>query len=194
MEHALLPPSSAARVIQCPASLFMCSQFPETDDNPKALEGTQAHEVNVAMWTGQPIPSFATEEMLEGAEMWCETLGARTDVYYEQVVDCSQIHPDNWGTPDAWAYDEMTATLHVWDYKFGHRHVKAFENWQLINYAAGIWTSGGYNVSNFELTIVQPRSYHADGPVRSWSVDRVQMEGYISVSYTHLTLPTNREV
>jgi len=185
MEHALLPPSSAARVIQCPASLFMCSQFPETDDNPKALEGTQAHEVILADMQGQDVPSFATEEMLEGAEMWRDTLRPMMEssgalIHLEERVDCFEIHPDNWGTPDAWAYDEMTATLHVWDYKFGHRHVEAFENWQLINYAAGIWTSGGYNVSNFELTIVQPRSYHADGPVRSWSVDRVQMEGYIS--------------
>lgn len=185
MDHALLPPSSAARVIQCPASLYMCSQYPEAEDNPKALEGTQAHEVNFAMLTGKPIPSFATEEMMDGADIWYEALrpiieSSGEPIHFEERVDCFQIHPDNWGTPDAWHYDELTATLRVWDYKFGHRHVEIYENWQLLNYAAGIWTSGGYNVTNFELTVVQPRSYHSDGPVRSWTLNRVDMEGYIT--------------
>lgn len=180
MEHALLPPSSAGRVIQCPASLFMCSQYPEAEDNPKALEGTQAHEVNLALFTGKPVPSFATEEMLDGADLWCEALNPYRDgMKCEERVNCFEIHPDNWGTPDAWHYDESTATLRVWDYKFGHRHVEIYENWQLLNYAAGIWTSGGYNISNFELTIVQPRSYHSDGPVRSWTVNRADMEVYV---------------
>ena len=100
-------------------------------------------------------------------------------------MDCPQIHADNWGTPDCWIIDRARRTIHIIDYKFGHRHVEVFENWQLINYAAGVFNAvelTGIEEQAFSvhLTIIQPRSYHSDGPIRTWSLSAVDLRGYFN--------------
>ena len=75
------------------------------------------------------------------------------------------------------------AYLDLWDYKHGHRFVDAFENWQEIDYAFGIIGRpefAGIPPANIEITfgIVQPRNYHAMGPVRTWKVRADQLAVY----------------
>lgn len=175
-EHSRLPPSSAARRMQCPGSRALCEQYPEPKDSPKALEGTMAHALNLTVFTGQPyLPTIApSEEMLDGAELWCQTIEPYRDkVVLETPVSCESIHPDCWGTPDAWVVED--GVLRVWDYKYGHKIVDAFENWQLLEYAIGVT---GLAVKKVELTVVQPRAYHRDGPVRTWSLSAESLEDY----------------
>lgn len=69
---------------------------------------------------------------------------------------------------DAWAYYEETQTLHVWDFKDGWGVVEADDNYQLAIYAKEIRTRWNLRVSNWELTIVQPRPWHPWGPCRRW--------------------------
>lgn len=65
------------------------------------------------------------------------------------------------------------------DYKFGHRDVEVFENEQLTAYAFGVLRKLG--LSHFdtdlyiEMILVQPRSYHRDGPVRIWRIQAAQL-------------------
>ena len=187
MDHARLQPSSASRVVQCAGSLTLCEQYPQAEDNPKSIEGTLAHEVNVAVLRNLPIPAGATEEMLDGADLWCDLLAPYNDdrLHIEERVDCSCIHPLNWGTPDAWHFDRGTMVLRIWDYKFGHRYVNEYENWQLINYVAGILNGEGITgltdqMLTVHMTIVQPRHYGADGPVRTWVVKAVDLRGHFN--------------
>lgn len=69
--------------------------------------------------------------------------------------------------------------LRLPDYKFGHRHVEVFENAQLTAYTFGSLRKLG--LSHFdtdlyvEMILVQPRSYHRDGPVRIWRVQAAQL-------------------
>ena len=155
--------------MQCPGSRALCELYPEDEASAKSIEGTFAHKVIQAMFqTGEILPS-ATDEMLDGAELWMDTVGwARNETPHveEQVPG---VHPDNWGTPDLWVYQQPIQILKIWDYKFGHRHVEIFENWQMLNYAAGLLATPELKAcENVELTVVQPRSYHKDGPVRTW--------------------------
>lgn len=152
--------------------------FPEVEDDLRAVEGTLAHEVAAAVLAGLPVPSGATDEMLDGADLWEEVVGKFKGVEVEQEVDCSAIHPDCFGTPDAWQFDSTDDVLRVFDYKFGHRHVEVFENWQLLSYASGVIDSFALSPRIVELTIVQPRSYHPDGPVRTWALPIQKLDHY----------------
>ena len=192
-EHAPLAPSSAARWVQCGGSVSMCAKYPQAEGDPKAVEGRLAHETVAAFLLNQPPPDGATEEMLDGADMMLDAVLPITKpsseapdglaLLVESHVDCSNIHPENWGTPDAWAINRAYRRLYVWDYKFGHRYVDAFENWQMINYACGILKVAGVAREDIDqytvhLTIVQPRNFHKDGPVRTWTLSVPELHGY----------------
>jgi hypothetical protein len=158
--------------------------FPEIESE-KSSEGTLAHDVAHAMAIGRDVPTAGvSEEMLDGAELWCDIVSKWKNPHFEEKVECRNIHPDNWGTPDAWDFDPVQMVLKVADYKFGHRHVEVVGNWQLLNYAAGIM---GFSLAapmintslKIELTVVQPRSYHKDGPVRAWCLTFADMFPYV---------------
>jgi hypothetical protein len=111
--------------------------------------------------------------MCEGADLMDDAVGReRGTLHVEKRVGASYIHADCWGTPDAWRLHG--SVLDVWDYKFGHRHVPEYENWQLLDYAWGIVSSLYLHeaperyATPVRLTVVQPRDYHAAGPVRTW--------------------------
>ena len=184
-QHAVLAPSSAARWYQCSGSVKLEVLYPQ-EETDKSREGTLAHAVCAALLQGSTAPAGATDEMLEGADLYVDEIRKYVDngmpLLIESRIDCSYVDPNCWGTPDAWAVDRAAGTLYVWDYKFGRRHVEVFENWQLIAYAAGILEvaglSNGANIHTVRMAVVQPRSYHPDGPVRSWQVSVADLQGY----------------
>ena len=184
-QHAVLTPSSAARWDQCSGSVKLEALYPQ-EETEKSREGVLAHAVCAALLQGSNAPAGATDEMLDGADLYVDEIHKHVDngipLLVESKVDCGYIDPNCWGTPDAWAVDRAAGVLYVWDYKFGHRHVEVFENWQLIAYAAGILEvaglSKGANIHTVNLTVVQPRSYHHDGPVRSWKIRVDELQGY----------------
>lgn len=204
-DHALLAPSSAKRWVKCNASALLEACYPD-DETDAAREGTAAHWVASEQLTHAAIPAtllgvaapngvIVTDEMIEAAGVYVahvrshlERLGLDHDaLVVEQRVDIPRVHPENWGTPDCWLYNRVGShELHVWDYKFGHGFVDEFENWQLIDYTAGILDRLGLNGQDDQtLTvhthIVQPRCYHASGPVRSWSVPAVHLRAHFNI-------------
>lgn len=64
--------------------------------------------------------------------------------------------------------------IRVGEYKYGHRYVEVFRNHQMSGYASGMMEELGLSEDDdelyVELVLVQPRSYHSDGPVRVWRV------------------------
>lgn len=194
-EHARLAPSSAHRwgPDGCAGSMAMQEAHPDPDpDGPEAREGTAAHwtALDVMLATGE-VPAIGTlapngypvdRAMLEGGEMLVEAVGDRTGVRIEQrVTPHATIHPSCDGTPDAYLVDRDAKHVHVWDYKYGHKYVQARGNWQGVSYLAGVFEGAG--VTRFGLsewtasfTVVQPRCYHSDGPVRTWRVKGPEMQ------------------
>lgn len=126
-----------------------------------------------------------TEEMFDAAKMYADNV---TEVMRkigvfggenfgnEQRVKCPYISPVSFGTVDQYLIDSRSdgVDLYLWDFKFGHEYVEVFENWQLTNYTSGViedqarienWDPKFVNV---HFIIVQPRSFHRDGPIREW--------------------------
>lgn len=196
-EHAVLAPSSAHKRVACSGSRALELLYPETEESQEAREGTAAHWAFAELLAGRAIDTglmapngiMLNDEMVEGAEMYVEDVRS-TDADFvgfppnvEQRVDISSIHPECWGTPDTWRFKPYK--LIVWDYKFGHRYVEIFENWQLIEYVAGILDKVGINGisdqrTEVELRIVQPRCYVGGQPIRVWRIMASDLRSYFN--------------
>lgn len=196
--HSVLAPSSAGRIVQCPGSVTMGQAYPEAGDSPDAMDGVAAHWACSEMLegrlveVGQQAPNgvFLTEEMVEAADLYFDdvatTLAAHglktTDAAIEAAVSIPAVHELCWGTPDARAW-VPGRTLYLWDFKFGHRIVDVFENWQLIAYVSGCLS--GVNLNDQEVTvvarIVQPRAYHRDGPIREWRFNGADIRAHVNI-------------
>jgi hypothetical protein len=73
------------------------------------------------------------------------------------------------------------ATLHVEDLKYGWGIVEAKDNWQLLGYAIGEHKrllSQGIYIDTIVMRIHQPRPYHPEGPIRTWTITLDEMFGY----------------
>lgn len=165
----------------------MQQAYPQ-QESPKAAEGTAAHWVLSELLSGRehaagefaPNGVEITEEMVEGAELCADhVLGIAGEygLHIEERLHAPHIHEHNGGTPDVRVWMNVTRTLHIWDYKFGHRCVEVFENKQLINYATAALGEDVEDV-HIVLHIVQPRSFCSEGPIRSWELDSDELDVY----------------
>lgn len=197
--HAYLPPSGAGVWVKCAAAPYMWALYPEPGDGIEAAEGTAAHWVFEQMFASIPVdighvaPNgvIITDEMIDGAELFVDTVrsmaGEGAVLYIERRVLIPFVSEFNWGTPDVWvyAYNPARGTLYLFDYKFGHEYVEVFENWQLLDYLCGLRDELNIDgardqVTDVEMVIVQPRSYHRDGPVRRWARQLSDLRGYFN--------------
>ncbi len=190
--HSIFPPSSMFRLVKCTGSFDLCQRYPEPEDSPHSMEGTAFHEVVANLLNDIPMQAGSlasngiavTDEMLEGAEMCVEAIpfDAMPSCHVEERVEITGIHEKCFGTPDVWFYDPVKKVLHVLDWKFGHGYVDVFENYQLAAYAAGIIETHGYDDLEIwvKFTIVQPRCYHKDGPVRTWGCRAHELRGLVN--------------
>ena len=175
---------------------------PEEADTDVRRSGTACHWLAQEVWNGRnpaegslaPNGRVLTEEMFDAVDMYLDVLRAwqrknnRADILVEQPVPCDHIHPlmaD--GTPDAAQVDMIARVIRVGDLKFGFKFVEVWENWQLMIYASALlrwWGISGLDEQHWwvELTIVQPRSYHRDGQVRTWRVRATDLRAYINIA------------
>ena len=208
MSHSILAPSSADVWFECAGSVLMSAMFPEAETD-ETREGTAAHWVAAAIlrewkdagtsapimhsqYLGQPDPAgtIITNAMLEGAEMYAREIAFVCDEYgwgylhIEDMVAAPQVHEQSYGTCDAWAYFPQVIRLHIWDFKFGHLDVPAFENKQLLNYYAGISNELGGNFNEPEAVVVmqavQPRCFTHNGPIKEWEVSATDLRGWVN--------------
>lgn len=196
--HSVLAPSSSARRIQCPASTLLepAHALPDVDDS-EARNGTAAHWgaseqlAGRLIDVGQIAPNgvYLTDEMVQGADLYCDdvtkALGPLrfkpSDGKIEEPVAIPRVHPQSWGTPDYSIWAPAVKTLLVWDYKFGHRVVDPFENRQMVEYVAGLLpTDLDDRHVRVVVSIVQPRSFHPEGPVRRWTFWASEIRGHIN--------------
>lgn len=174
--HSSIGPSSAKRILACPGSVALVAKAPPQESSPYTEEGTRAHEVAEAYSLGRSLPSWATEEMIDGAKMYAGLIedimvfaeNIQISLKLETKVLASSIREDAWGTCDAFLMADDI--LYVIDYKYGKGvAVDAFMNDQLMMYALGVIDSNMqvYNPKKIELIIVQPRN----GGISKWEVE-----------------------
>jgi len=193
----------------CPASVQMQETYGKEDpDRTAANEGDASHHV-VATVLSSYLPSSTglvtsasmigtvhektgtviTKDMVEGADVCIrdvldivQEMGALQSLRIEQTIPIPRIHRESYGTPDiclVFQTADGNWWVFIWDYKYGRRVVSAFENWQGINYAAGVMPNNAE--CTVVIRIVQPRAYHAEGPVREWRLKGTHIRAHFNV-------------
>lgn len=191
-EHSPLGASSAERWMNCPGSNVILAKLklPESDEEEWRSAGLAAHDAGAACLTevidtweivGREFHGLKVDDaMAEAVQLYLDTvrpmMTESATVMVEQRVGAdpaTRLHPKFFGRVDFAAYD--TDITEVVDYKHGEGIVvEPEENVQMLYYAYGILEarrSAGVNVRSdrvVRLTIVQPRAWHEDGPVRQW--------------------------
>lgn len=196
--HSLNSPSSFSRRINCPGSANMEKDLPNKS-SPYAAEGTAAHELAemCLLKDHEPAEYFGEEividkdgsvqrftvnqDMIDAVKThvdYCRGLLADEDLV-EEKFELPFLGKDEKGTSD---YTGLTPEiLHVVDYKHGRGvPVEAIGNIQGLCY--GLGAARRFQKEDWKtlrITIVQPRAYHEDGPIRSWDVPREELADYI---------------
>lgn len=189
MSHSIVPPSGANAWVACPMWVTMNRLYPQGDSDA-TREGTAAHWVFEQIFAGRPVEAgvmapngvVVTQEMLEGADLFVDTVGDTEGLHIEEPIAIATVHKECFGTPDAWKW--RGRKLSILDYKFGHRYVDEIENYQLIAYAAGILTylTGLQDqITEVEFTVVQPRCYYRGAPVRTWRCMASDLRPHINI-------------
>lgn len=185
--HSKLGASKYEQWKACPGSVRLCEGIPNVS-SVYAEEGSLAHSVGEAILRGQPLPVPETElpyDMLEAVQVYVdyvESLLAKRPSFsaIEERFHLKDLHPDLFGTADFVCYYSRVKELHVVDYKHGKGvPVEVMEdgapNKQLMYYGLGALSKLKLPIDKVVLTIVQPRCYHKDGPIRSCTIDSVDM-------------------
>jgi hypothetical protein len=118
------------------------------------------------------------EDMTEAVAKYVDYLisvASFKDIQTEVRFHLDYINEDMFGTCDAMIYDKARCKLRIVDYKHGRGEVvEAKDNPQLRYYALGavsvLLADTGKEVpaiTTIDMTIVQPRAYHEDGPIRT---------------------------
>lgn len=205
----LLPPSSAARRMACPGSRALEAQCPDPETDNRN-EGKLAHKT--AAWylkTGGPDISEShfeisqsSSEMISGAKLYAVYIDEtwmksklsfpRTRINIEEKIEINIFIPTT-GTPDSWFINDTG--LHIFEYKYGRTFIDAFENWQMIAYAFGIFDKLSFTrpfnpLLNVNFHVIQPRNYHKDGPIRKWEIPADKLAFYFDriIKSEHLSM------
>lgn len=213
-DHARLKPSSASQWVGCPGSVRMQELYPETEENEGARKGHAGHEVAATIlgdflecgrkghhykrenFLDKPASNgvIIDDDLLDAVEMYVRDVMAVSDRYdgvswvaLEHRVHMAMIHEDNWGTLDnaVLFQSEHSNTMVLGDLKLGYLIVEPWENWQLLDYAAGLLAeiyARNRRVPEFiEFRIVQPFPSHPLGKIRTWIVPVGGLDKYVDV-------------
>lgn len=187
-----LPLSAAERWVNCPGSIALSAVDPIDDPSPKRADGTAAAWVAAqvlrgeAVTLGQMAPNgvAVTAEMLDGADLYADAVRAvlaPEDMHIEEHLRAPSIHAEAVGDADVWGVARNTGILHVFEYKFGHRYVDEFENWQGAGYAIAamdlLLNEYDEQTQVVEFTVVQPRYFGPRPQIRTWRTSMVELRG-----------------
>jgi hypothetical protein len=197
-----ISPSGASRWSKCPQSPRLSADLPNTS-SVYADEGTAAHMLrewclesglDAIQYLGDTITVrsdvefIVDEDMASAVQVDLDDLRPiikRADFHeVEAKYDLSHVFEGMFGTADFVAYVGAEKRLYVRDYKHGRGvAVDVRDNLQLILYALGaVYSHHNLPLERIELTVVQPRAFHKDGPIRRWDTDPVSLleaEDYI---------------
>jgi len=171
--------SNAGRWVYCSASPRLEAPFPD-DSSEDAREGTAAHWAAAQVLGGHvalleeltdrkaPNGVIVTGEMVEHTQTYIDAVYSVTRT---PVVERTMTAPPGVQdcTPDALYVDGDHGLL--WDLKYGYGIVEAVGNWQLATYAIAMFQKHA-DLRTVTAHIVQPRAFHPDGRVRSWTITR----------------------
>lgn len=189
-DHAILPPSSAKRWINCTPSALLAEEA-GSKSSVYAEEGTLAHEIAEYALTQyleglyDPItdeelpvndehiknPLFSIDmanyireycNFVIGEEYEINKADGESKMFLERKVDIADYAPDSFGSVDVTL--ESHHMIHIIDLKYGAGvKVSADRNEQMMMYALGaLKAAESQNITNIRMTIAQVRLDHYD--------------------------------
>ena len=194
-QHAEHGASSAYRWMACPGSIKACRGIAD-EPSKYAEEGTTAHllaerclkegqdpleYVDRRIFERGPIDGDMAEHVAVYVNAVREAVGDEGELLIEQRIDLGGwlgVPVAMFGTVDSAARPAGGNTLVITDLKYGQGvPVEAISNPQLRYYGLGAmiamdWPS---EIQAVTVRIVQPRCPHPDGPIRSETIDVVDL-------------------
>lgn len=131
-----------------------------TEQGPDQLEGIEAHDYALH----GVVKGEITADMQRGRDLVLEYLKDK-EPHVERYLHAIDIDDTCKGMPDFWTYQPDKRICHMMEFKYGHRFVDEFLNWQMLCYASVAIRK--CLVEKFVFTVIQPRNYIAPH-VRSW--------------------------
>lgn len=203
-EHKRFSPSQTERFFRCPGSVRLCATVPPRPSSKWAAEGTKAHELLEAAlengernaekaWTDHS-PFFAEDvdgEMCDAVQECLDYVFDLIDEHGEHVLFTeTEVDPPVTSAPgeagghcDCGLWFPAIGWLFVIDYKHGAGiAVDVKGNTQVLSYGSG-FVFGGHvpldKITRIVSVIVQPRAFHAEGPIREASVSLAELQDYL---------------
>lgn len=174
-DHSVLGASSSDRWMNCSGSVALSRGLPTIQSEPARL-GTLAHHYAELVLKAELAADLSkcSQEMYEHIMMYVDYVNSLatedpcSQLSVESKINMIELHPEFFGTTDAFIYHPSTKVLDVVDFKYGTKPVKAERNPQLLYYAIGSWLKCARPVETFRLHVVQPRST-LKSKIRVWS-------------------------
>lgn len=166
-----------------------------------ANEGTVAHDVGEKCLKHRMNPTAMIGIRFEEYDITVdEEMAEAVDLYVKFCRDLiavtAESDDDRWGAEVKFelpflGMEEVGITdfvavgddfLDVVDYKHGAGiAVDAYKNLQLLAYGLGAARKhSSHEWQELRMTIVQPRAYHVDGPIRTWRISRAEIPKMLS--------------
>lgn len=215
MSQSPLLASDAGIWVNCTGSVQISNLFPSLDsdgDSEARREGRAFHEVGQRILesfsnsSGELVSKpniigtqskdgvVITDEIYDAALeysnsvlKWCNRTGMMREIHIEERIELDCVFPGMYGYIDAWGFHKGTMTLAIWEGKYGHSFVDAFENWQLIVYVAGILDKlniDGYMDQQItvEMRVAQSRCFTREGTIREWVCKASDLRAHINTA------------
>ena len=199
--HVRAGGSKAHRILACPASLRLEDEAGPDKSSGDAMLGTAAHALLerslrlgtlAEAWVGTPIDvegkAFVVDgDMAEAVQVavdWVDNVMATCHdavLMLEQRVTWAALNPaeEMRGSADIIILLPSLGRLIVADYKHGQgKVVEVKGNAQGRYYAVGALLDPAVSelpIDEVQVTIIQPRAYHPDGPVRSETASHAEL-------------------
>lgn len=164
-DHSVLGASTSDRWMNCYGSVALSKGLPSIQSEAGKI-GTLAHHYAelILKNAGDADLSGCSQEMYEHIMVYVDYVNSlatedpRSQLSVESKINMIELHPEFFGTSDAFIYHPEAKLLDVVDFKYGTEPVNAEENPQLLYYAIGSWFKCASPVETFRLHVVQPRS------------------------------------
>lgn len=189
--------SKMPRIVNCPGSVNLCNQFPESLDN-----GTNeiTEQGNLVRW-------LVKQQLVRGYDIW---MYLNKTPINNQIVDREMVtHVLNYceiiekigigelrqlykiksgsfagfcGTPDFIFYNSSLNSLTILIFKYGFLPVSVIKNWQLLSY---VWLFKKLNpdkmLSKISLNIYQPRILTKNRALKTWETDFEEYDYFLLI-------------
>lgn len=188
--------------------LMVCngSRLMESSTHSIKQDNTVRDEGNAAHWLVEQVHAghFTAEELIDrkapnGVYITAEMVEHLEDYMADASMGGIEVSTSH-GTPswqingraDSVSYVEAQKHLDIGDLKYGWSIVEPEDNWTLISHALGwIQQNPDKPVESITFTIYQPRPYHPEGRVRSWTIETKELDALWDRIATTLTDPSD---